>query len=94
MKAYLGNYVKTKKHSYRGRVYAKHYSAKDTKENESWFELQKPPVTEEEKKESWYSILCYNEGAVLVSERDIIEIEEPYPLKNVWEDEYFEKCAE
>ena len=89
MEAFLGDFVITKKYRYRGRVYAKYHNAKGTNEEDWWFEQQQIPFTQEEMEGRWYSILCENGGSVLVPENDILEIEEPYELKNNWESNYF-----
>jgi heat shock protein HspQ len=93
MKSFLGDYVRTKNHGHRGRVVAIHTSFFRTGENKQWLDGQEIPVTEEERLGKWYSILCIDGGSVLVSESDIVEKENPYPLNNVWESEYFNQVA-
>ena len=94
MKSFLGEYVKTKNHGHRGRVTAVYHSFNETRENEEWVKGQTIKVTEEELKGRWYSVLCFEGGSVLVSENDIVEKEEPYPLNNLWENDYFNQVAE
>lgn len=87
MEAFLGQYVKTNTHSHRGRVFGKDHNFKD--ESDEWFEGLIPKKDPETKKEAWYHILTKDGGSVYVNESDIIEIEEPYELNNVWESYYF-----
>jgi len=93
MKAYLGEYVITGKYNYRGRVTAIHTSFDRTGENEKWLNAQSVKVTDEERNGKWYSVLCKDGGSVLVSESDITKKEQPYPLNNLWESEYFNQVS-
>lgn len=89
MEAKLGQFVVTERHQHRGRIYSKHHDFKGTGEPDSWFNIQDPRIPESKKSEPWYDILCKDGGAITVPESDILEIEEPYELKNIWEDFYF-----
>jgi hypothetical protein len=87
--AKLGDYVKTNRHGHTGRICAKHHSFRDTGENEGWFKMQVPALPESARNQSWYSILVHDGGLVLVPESNIVEMLEPFELKNVWESYYF-----
>jgi len=90
MKAYLGDYVVTKSHEHRGRVTGIDHIFGETGESEAWFQGQQPPRDESTKEEKWYSILCANDnGSVVVPESDLLKLEEPYALNNIWEVDYF-----
>jgi len=89
MKSYLGEYVRTGKHGHQGRVFNIYLVFSETGQSQEWLDAQQVPVTDEERKGRWYGILCKDGGSILVSESDIIAKEEPYPLNNIWEDEYF-----
>jgi hemimethylated DNA binding protein len=89
MKAYLGDFVRTKTYNFRGRIYRKHHNAALSQEDPGWFNGQEIPISKEEMNEPWYSILVHEGGAVMVSERDIIEIEEPYEFDNHYVSFYF-----
>lgn len=68
-KAYLGDWVESKRYGHQGRVYRKHQDYFSTGNGPHWFELQQLPA--ETKTEPWYSILVHGGGRVDVPESDI-----------------------
>jgi len=92
MKAFVGQYVKTKTHNHVGRIKAKHITFKQGNESDEWFNFQKPRIPEEAKNEPWYSILCHRAGAVMVPERDLDTVSDTFfdgEFINPWNDFYF-----
>ena len=89
--AKLGDYVQTERYGYQGRVCAKHHSFKDTGLTQDWFDSQQISFRGSSVNESWYSILVRDGGSVLVPEKSITEMLEPFELNNPWESYYFNK---
>lgn len=92
MEAKLGNYVTTGMHSHKGRVVTKYHNFKSTNESMEWFKGLEPRPPVEAMEENWYSILCYDGGAIMTHESDIVEVSRTSdkPLNNAWEDHYFD----
>ena len=86
---FLGDYVKTKKNSHLGRICRTDSLYRNTGVRDDWSEMQRIPITDEELKHPWYSILCKDGGAVYVSENDLIKVDS-FILNHPNESEYFE----
>ena len=89
MISYLGEYVRTKIHNNRGRIYKKYNYYSESQKSENWFNMQKPGYSKSVLSEPWYSILCKDGGTVLVPECEIIAKEAPYFLNNAHEENQF-----
>jgi hypothetical protein len=93
MKAFVGQFVKSKFHNHVGRVKAKHIMFSETNEDNEWFEMQRPPIPKEELLKPWYSILVHGAGSVMVPESYIIEVSDvmfdDQKFENPWSDFYF-----
>jgi hypothetical protein len=92
MEAFIGDYIRTKNHHNTGKVYRKHISFASTSETDSWFANLRPALPEDTKKEPWYSILCSDNGSILVPESDIVEVSD-HPIggkyENIWDSFHF-----
>ena len=89
MKAFLGDFVVTGKYKYRGRVVEIHIEG--CPENKMWQSGQEIPLSKDELKEVWYSILVHGGGCVTVAESDIVKKEKPYKFDNLYASNYFEE---
>ena len=85
----LGDWVVTDNYGYVGRVYAVHH---DCPEGPAWIAAQDIPVTEEQLRGLWVSILVHGGGAVvqpISTVRVLDESEAPAALRNLYADMYF-----
>ena len=85
----LGDFVTTKKHGHRGRVFMIHHNFKETGESMDWFRGLVPALEEATLTERWISILCHGGGAVQVPESDVEAWKAPFEFDNPWADTYF-----
>lgn len=83
----LGDWVVCERHGYEGRVYAIHH---ECPENEAWIRGQTIPVTTEQRRGRWASVLCHGGGAVVMPIGTIRVLDDhPAELDNLWADVYF-----
>lgn len=86
----LGDFVQTKMHGQRGRVYKIHVGCPESR---GWFAALVPPMDDEVYDEGrWLSILCHNGGAVVRPDFDCEVIEPIEGFTNVWSNFYFGKA--
>jgi hypothetical protein len=85
MSIYLGDFVKTTKHRYTGRVYMIHHSCP---QDGAWIAGQTVPVTDDERNEHWVSILVHPSGSIVTPMSDCTVID-PFEFHNPWADMYF-----
>ena len=83
---HLGDFVRTHKYGYTGRVTQVHLEG--CPEGAAWQMGQVPALEPGEADEPWYSVLVEPAGSVVVSARDI-EKAEPFEFHNPWAAEYF-----
>lgn len=92
MKAFIGDYVKTRRHSLIGRVITKYSSFQEVPTGIHWFRAQEPALPESSLDEPWYEILVQEGGSAYIAEWDIEEIlPTVLDLGNIWEAFYFKK---
>lgn len=78
MKCFLGDYVVTKNHNFKGRVVQKDHYFKGTQE---WLGQQEIGVHPILLNEPWYHVLVHGRGCVYVNESQLEKIE-PFDFTN------------
>ena len=84
----LGSYVKTRQHSYAGRVINVCSTFADTHADDEWFDGLRPRLPKRTKGEPWFGVLVHGGGAVWapLSDLDVIA---PFEFKNLNAAKYF-----
>lgn len=80
----LGSYVEDHRGT-RGRVVQVHHFCPMS---ESWIAVQSVPVTNEERRQHWYSVLCEPAGSVVVPAARLAVVE-PFEFTNPYRAMYF-----
>lgn len=82
---FLGQYVRTTRHGYTGRVVQRHYSCPETAD---WIASQSLPLTPEQVDGPWVSILVHDGGAIVTPE-DSVEVIPRFVFRHRDRDDYF-----
>jgi hypothetical protein len=86
----FGEYVTTSRHNYKGRVYSSGILDIADPLVLEWIEIQNIPVTEEQTKGTWLSILVHNGGSV-VAPLDSITVIDKFDFINRDSEKTFNK---
>lgn len=89
MTTYLGDYVKTPKHGFRGRVNDVHHCCPET---DMWLEGQANLGVDpfQYRNVRWISILVDGGGSIATPDLpEFVEHTDAFELQNSWADEYF-----